>query len=344
MKKIVRTTLVASIALALTACNFGSKNTTPDPIVPTTLNISGGAVKGSLAFATVNVYAASDTDKTTVLATTQTDANGDYTVQVVDATGAAITGAFVIEVVADEDTTMICDSTRCGDLAYGDPILSTSLVGLTLSTISYSDGGAIDADVNSLTTMATDTILAAATIDGSALDLATVSATDFLTIQTDASGVIGAILGVDLSATNLFAIDIVDAAVPGDVSTTDSIAATLTLINASLSSLEVADGATLADEISAYLDAVEEVTTILLVTPDASLSTVSGDALATINETQAEISDEVGQIAAIVVTEGGGEAIPVEEVPAALDEEALGDTVGDIITGTGGTGATGGEG
>ena len=91
--------------MALTACHNDSKTTTPDPeptpVVPTELDISGGAVKGSLALATVNVYAASDTEKTTVLATAQTDASGDYTVKVVDATGAAITGAFIVEVVAD---------------------------------------------------------------------------------------------------------------------------------------------------------------------------------------------------------------------------------------------------
>ncbi|PKG84448.1 hypothetical protein CXF85_08260 [Colwellia sp. 75C3] len=348
MKTIVRTALAASIALALTACHNDSKTTTPDPdpipVVPTELDISGGAVKGVLALATVNVYAASDTEKTTVLATAQTDASGDYTVKVVDDTGAAITGAFIVEVVADTDTTMICDATLCGEITFGNPIATDTLLGLTLSTVAYSDGSAIDADVNSLTTMATDSILASASIAGSPLDLATITAEDFLAIQEDASEIVGAVLGVDLSETNLFSLNIVDASNTSEVSTEDETLATLTLINASLSSLEVADGSSLADEINEYLAAVEEVTVAILADPEADLG--SGDtaaALATINETQAQIADEIDAIAAEIVADTGI-AIPVAEVPTELDEDALGDIVGDIIDGTGGTGGTGGEG
>ena len=345
MKKIVRTALAASIALALTACHNGSNTVTPDPepVVPTTMDISGSAVKGSLALATVNVYNASDAEKATILATAQTDAAGDYEVQVVDASGAPIMGTFVVEVVADEDTTMICDATMCGDVARGESIPATELVGLSLSTIAYSDGSAIDADVNSLTTLATDTILFSASVEGSAIDLADISATDFLQLQNDSSAIVGAILGVDLSATNLFAIDIVDAS-QGAVSSTDPIAATLTLVNASLSSLDVADGSTLAASINDYINAVNEITDILLVDPEADLG--SGDsaaALATVNATQAQISDEVTMISAEITTETGVE-IPAEELPTEVDEDALGDIIGDITNGTGGTGGTGGEG
>jgi hypothetical protein len=351
MKKIVRTALAASITLALTACHNGSKTVTPDPdptpVVPTTMDISGSAVKGSLALATVNVYNASDAARATVLATAQTDAAGDYEVQVVDASGAAIMGTFVVEILADDDTTMICDATMCGEVARGESIPATELVGLSLSTITYSDGTAINADVNSLTTLATDTILFAAGIEGSAIDLADISATDFLAMQNDSSAIVGAILGVDLSATNLFAIDIVDAT--GEVSATDAIAtdaitATLTLINASLSSLDVADGSTLAASINGYINAVNEITDILLVDADADLG--SGDsaaALTIVNATQEKISKEVKNIADEIALDYEF-AIPAEELPIEVDVDALGDIIGDITNGTGGTGGTGGEG
>ncbi|WP_019026762.1 hypothetical protein [Colwellia piezophila] len=347
MNKLVKTTLAASIALALTACHNDKKETPPPPPPePTTLDIAGGAVKGSLAFATVNVYAASDTEKAILLATTQTLENGDYSVQIVDESGAAIMGTFLIEVVADEDTTMICDASVCGDLVYGDTIPFGELLGLTLSTISYTDGSAIDADVNSLTTMATDTILSAAAIEGTGLDLATISAEDFLAVQQDSSEIVGALLGVDLSATNLFTIDIVDAFNADTVSTTDSIVATLTLINASLTSLTVTDGSTLADEIVGYLDAIEEITAVLLADPEADLgSGETAAALATVNATQEQISQEIVNIAVAVDLKSEGDPLPpLEEVPTEVDEDALGDIIGDIIDGTGGTGGTGGEG
>ncbi len=344
MNTLVKTTLAASIALALTACHNDDKDTTPvePPVVePTTLEISGGAVKGTLASATVNVYAASDTAKATVLATTQTEADDDYTVEVIDASGVAITGTFLIEVVADGDTTMICDATVCGDVTYGQEIPASQLDGLTLSTVAYSDGEAIDADVNSLTTMAADTILSASSINGEDIDFSNLNAADFLEIQEDSSAIVGAILGVDLSNSNIFTIDIVDASDADSVSTTDSIASTLTLINASLSGLDVADGSSLANEIVGYLSAVEEVTAALLVDPEVDLgSGETAAALATVNATQAQISDEVDMIAAQITTETGN-TVPVEDVPGEVDEDALGNIIGDIVDGTGGTGGEG---
>jgi hypothetical protein len=337
MKNLLKSTLVVAATVGLSACGNDDYVPPVAPAVPTTLDITGQAVKGSLALATVNVYAAGDTAKATILATTQTDVNGDYTLQVVDATGAPIKGAFLIDVVADEDTTMICDATLCGDVVRGGSIPAIQLTGLSLSTFSYSDGEAISADVNSLTTMATDTILASAALNGSAIDLANVSAADVLGFQKNASVIIGAILGVDLSESNLFTLDIVDASVSANVSTTDSITATLTLINASLSSLDVAVGSTLAAEITAYVDAVEIVTGELLADPEAVLNPA---ALVTINSTQAEIADEVTMIAAEVVSDTGVD-VPTKVVPTTVDTEALSETVGEIITGTGATGGTG---
>ena len=246
-------------------------------------------------------------------------------------------GSFLIELVADADTTMLCDAVMCGDVERGDPIPASQLEGLTLSTVTYSDGTTIDnVDVNSLTTMATDAIFSAVSLNPN-LDLA--DAATFLTLQEDASEVVGAIIGVDLSESNIFAIDIVDASVSADISTTDSIAATLTLINASLSGLD-ATGSTLEAEITAYLDAVEEVTSAVLAYPDVDLGATNSDALDLVNETQAIISVEVAEIASVVGSEEGGVVLELEEVPTELDEEALSETIGEIISGTGATGGT----
>jgi hypothetical protein len=341
MKNLLKSTLVVAVTVGLSACGNDDYKPPEGPVVPTTLDLTGSIVKGSLISAKVQVYRASDTLFTTPLTTdpvdVQTDDKGDYILQVVDATGDPIKGAFLIEVEADEDTTMICDAIKCGTLDRGDIIPATELTGLSLSTFSYSDGEAIKADVNSLTTMATDTILASAALNGSAIDLANVSAADVVGFQKDASVIIGAILGVDLSESNLFTIDIVDASVSASVSTTDSVAATLTLINASLSSLDVAAGSTLSAEITAYVNAVKTVTGELLADPEAVLTPA---ALVTINNTQAKIAVQVADLA-IEVGMDTGVDVPTKVVPTTVDTDALSDTIGDIIKGTGATGGTG---
>lgn len=115
MKKILRTTLAVSIALALTACNNGDKY-----VEPATMDIMGSAVKGSLRSATVLIYRATDTTFATPLTTEpediQTKGDGSYEATVVDASGNAIVGALVVKIIADDNTEMRCDAAvECAD-------------------------------------------------------------------------------------------------------------------------------------------------------------------------------------------------------------------------------------
>ena len=344
MKKLHLSSLAVAVALTLAACG-GSSSSDPEPPPPpppppepSTLAFGGTAIKGTLINALVEVFAADDIEQTTVLASGQTDANGDYSIEVTDASGDPIVGAFVVRITADDDTTMICDALVCEGGVQGEAV---PVANLELSTITYSDeSGTVDADINVLTTLATETIISAATVEGTEIDLSTITVEELTEVQGDASEIIGAVLGVDLSETNLFDVEIVDASTSADVSTDDATAATLTVINASFSSLDVGDGETLGDVIVDYVAAVTEVTTILIENADADVGLEAAEALVIIQETQAEIAEEVIDITTVIEQDTGVD-VPVAEVPTTVDPDDIADTVGDV-TGTGGTGGTDG--
>jgi hypothetical protein len=354
MKTIVRTTLAVSIALALTACNDDKYPvpTEPLPIVPTTptkLAISGEAIKGTLKLATVELFSADNLF--TAIGTTQTDEAGQYTLSVTDEAGRVMVGGFVVKISADDDSTMICDAAvACGtgdsEVLRGADVPAAQLVGLSLSSFTFADSGSDVVpvvNVNSLSTMATDAIIASAALEGSAINLSTLTAGEATGLKIAGSEVVGAILGVDLSAVNLFDLAIVDATKTADVSTTDSIAATLTLINGSLANIEVAEDATMGDSLSSYFTSVETIATAIFADPEVDLAADFGTELTAITAVQADISAE----SALILTEiemETGTTIPVEEIPDQVDPEEIKKVIGEIVISTGGTGATGGEG
>ena len=333
MKNLLKSTLVIAVTVGLAACgNDGYVETG----VPAALDISGTGIKGALAFATVNAF--KNPDLSTVVATTQTDKDGDYTLVIPSDSSSA--GTYLVRLTADEDTTMICDATLCvGGKTRGETIPSADLKDLELSTITNADGsGAISAEMNALTTLATNSVLSAAELDDK-IDLS--DATTLKKQQENASRVVGSLLGVNLSETNIFDVDIVDASESKNVSTTDEVAATLTLINASLSGLEPASGETLADAINGYVEAVS----VVIAAPNATGSKAT-DALAEVNMVQAEISQEVTDLAVDIEMDTGNE-VDVKGVPTDVDTDFISDIKDDIGNEaelTGGTGGTGGTG
>jgi len=375
MNKIVRTTLAASIALALTACGSDSKDPAPapepepTPVTPTTLEVTGKAIKGTIIGGTVNIHAADDTEFATPLGTTQTDENGSYTVTVTDETGEPILGAYVVNVVADEDTTMICDAPVCGDVVRGEAIPSADVQGLSLTTILLADdsGAAIEADINVLTTLATDAVVATAN-GNDAIDLATLDATTMTSLEEAASEVVGSILGIDLSNTNIYDVVIVDssdteAVADASSAVTDpiaaSIASTLTLINSSVGGITGGNGGTVGDNINNYVEDVAVVTDVLVETaattenPEdlgaalelALMSDAAVEALGDLDVAQTEISDQVTEISETIAVElesaGSDVVIVVEEVPTTVDTTEIIKVVEDVVIVIG-TGATGG--
>lgn len=111
-------TLALTLASTLSGCS-SSDSDNNDPQATKNLAISGFAVKGLLVNATVTAYSL---DKSTVLATIKTAADGSYTLPDIDHTG-----AILVELTTNANTTTVCDSAigcATGDMvntvAFGD--------------------------------------------------------------------------------------------------------------------------------------------------------------------------------------------------------------------------------
>jgi len=321
MKNLLRSTLAIAIGLSLAACGSSSDSST-------TLSVNGPApIKGTLLGADVKIYRAAQAGQEgQELDTTQTDlTSGEYSFNLENTTG----GAFVIEVTADEDTTMVCDAVQCpvtGDPAFvnkSELVGPTDLAGLTLSTFIYTDGSTtISPKINALTSMATNAILASVDANAS-LEFSSLTQSSVTELQEDSSGVIASILGVDLNGANIYNMEIVDASNTDDVSTTDSTLATLTLVNAALSGLTPTG--TLGETINDYFEAVEAVTTVAFTATKeipADYSTVTqqiADIAVVQNEVADDVATEAGNISGVTVVEVD-DAVDLDKLIATIDE------------------------
>ena len=301
MKKIFRTVIAACMTLTLTGCFLDSNKVTivepppPVAVTPTTLAVNGTVIKGIVVSGTANLYKVPDLDN--VVATTQTDSEGKYSLTVTDESGEPITGAYVVTIIADEDTTMLCDAAVCGDVTRGSEIPATELQGLSLSTLTFADGetGVIDADITALTDIATSAILSA--VDGNEnIDLDTVDEQGIADLQNAASQVVGAILGLDLSSTNLFDLEIIDATKFTADTQLDPVASSLSILNASFSGLD-------GDNLVKYLGTIKNIVK-LLVDPNTQ-GDVSTEDLATVTDTQTELALQVVDALTVVVQDTG---------------------------------------
>ena len=376
MKKISRTILAASMSLALAACNNGDKKETPAPTpkAPAQINISGSVFKGALISAKVQIYRASDIEFLSPLTTTpedvQTNDNGDYSATIVNANGDILVGAIVVKFTTDANTQMRCDAAvSCGDVLRGELIPTLKIAGLSLTTLTVAtvkvDGTSNDivADANTLTTMATDAVLAQVAANPnlvSAID--TLPIEDVTALQQNASVVVGEILGVDLSETNIYDITIVDstdtqgvadAVTDAELTGTDpSITNTLTLINASLAAITIPEESTLAEVINDYVQTVAVVanTVVEALAEGVDIATALADpatvdAQVALAEAQVEISDQVTLIQETVEADAANEgiAVVIEVVVVPVVVQPIEVELGNgVITVTGGTGATDG--
>ena len=360
MKNILHLTLAVAMSLSITACS-DNPNYTPDiPLPepePVAVEISGSIDKGALKFATVLIYRASDFDFAspllTVPADIQTDENGDYTATVVNNANQAIRGVLVVRVTADEDSVMVCDApVSCGDIPRGGDIQPEQLVGLSLKTITQSttdadgNGVPVTADANAITTLATDVVIAQVKVIPD-LDIDNLASDGVVALQKNASAVVGQILGVDLSETNIYEIKISDAT---DTQAMDTAATeagedavstnALTLINASFADLPTeedpdvpAQNLSFGNTLNNFINNVKVITTIVVEATSAeediasALTDVPDDVREKIAAAQTKVADNTTLLKETINSEavqaGLDLDIDVPQLPTVVDNQTI---------------------
>ena len=381
MRKTSSTTLALALALFITACSDNPNNTPDIPLPepePVAVEISGSIDKGALRFATVLIYRASDFDFAspllTVPADVQTDENGDYSATVLNNANQPIQGVLVVRVTTNEDSVMVCDAPiSCGDTPRGQLIQPLQLVGLSLNTITQStidadgNGVPVTADVNAITTLATDVVIAQVKVIPD-LDIDNLASDGVVALQKNASAVVGQILGVDLSETNIYEIKISDAT---DTQAMDAAAAeagedavstnALTLINASLADLPneedpdvPAQNLSFGNTLNSFVNNFKVITTIVVEATSAeenitiALTDVPVDVREKVAATQVKVADNTTLLKETINSEAvqaGLELdIDVPQLPTIVDNQTIAeveleDVPEDVVV-TGGTGAT----
>jgi hypothetical protein len=383
MRKTSSTTLALALALFITACSDNPNNTPDIPLPepepePVAVEISGSIDKGALRFATVLIYRASDFDfespLLTVPADVQTDENGDYSATVLNNANQPIQSVLVVRVTTNEDSVMVCDApVSCGDTPRGELIQPAQLVGLSLNTITQStidadgNGVAVTADVNAITTLATDVVIAQVKVIPD-LDIDNLALDGVVALQKNASAVVGQVLGVDLSETNIYEIKISDAT---DTQAMDAAVAeagenavstnTLTLINASLADLPneedpdvPAQNLSFGNTLNSFVNNFKVITTIVVEATSAeenitiALTNVPVDVREKVAATQIKVADNTTLLKETINTEAvlaGLELdIDVPQLPTIVDNQTIAevelDDVPEDVVVTGGTGAT----
>ena len=381
MRKTSSTTLALALALFITACSDNPNNTPDIPLPepePVAVEISGSIDKGALRFATVLIYRASDFDFESPLLTVptdvQTDENGDYSATVLNNANQPIQGVLVVRVTTNEDSVMVCDApVSCGDTPRGELIQPAQLVGLSLNTITQStidadgNGVPVTADVNAITTLATDVVIAQVKVIPD-LDIDNLASDGVVALQKNASAVVGQILGVDLSETNIYEIKISDAT---DTQAMDAAVAeagedavntnALTLINASLADLPneedpdvPAQNLSFGNTLNSFVNNFKVITTIVVEATSAeenitiALTDVPVDVREKVAATQIKVADNTTLLKETINTEAvlaGLELdIDVPQLPTIVDNQTIAeveleDVPEDVVV-TGGTGAT----
>lgn len=175
MNRFNKNKLYAVVALALGSlygCGGGAGEVSPDD-VPVKLDITyadlkGSAVKGTLSNAVVSVSQLNGAP-VTMQAANRTDASGNISFSVQSKEGFGLNSMFKVEVSADDQTSMICDTASCAGVPLGSSLKGAGLTGAKFRTLTYvvvpfanASDAVADASfqATALTTMATDLVAA----------------------------------------------------------------------------------------------------------------------------------------------------------------------------------------
>ncbi|GHG01891.1 discoidin domain-containing protein [Thalassotalea marina] len=218
MSKFTILSLSTSIALVLSACGGGSDDPKPESIPKriesTSATLSGSAIKGTLAFADIEVNALNGAKLKRLGDTAQTNTEGNGEITVKSDAGFGITGIVEITATANANSLMTCDAVQCGDASMGDTVAGNVIAGTQLSTLTYvtvpygHQATASDATfhINVLTSFATKMIQEAIS------EGRNVSTEQLLLLaQQEYSTLVLKALGIDANNVNVFSLPVVSA-------------------------------------------------------------------------------------------------------------------------------------
>ncbi|TRX57160.1 hypothetical protein [Thalassomonas sp. M1454] len=327
LKKLSALMLVGA-SVSLTGCDlFDDDNGSSSNFA----SFEGDALKGALINAEVSLYHHTDVNK--AIYTTSTDANGDYSFNAV----LDQSGVYLIKVVADADTTMICDTDNCGTadnpIAFGETVPSELLTGVELSNVTFVEESeeltTIETQVNAVTSVATELLIV--NLENSAPDLSTTSPEGFANMQEAVTVTVAAMFGVDVSeGTNVFDLQLPNLNDSAETAAADAAESGFAIINAAVTTAASDDiatsittivdsAATLADTNSteageawiAVQDALLDDAVMIAANENITLSPEAADAVVEIEKAAnegvdlSEIEDAVDEADKIV--DSGGE-------------------------------------
>lgn len=174
MKQFKINMMYGVVALALTSLYGCGGAGEADPAnIPVTLDttaadISGSAVKGTLRNAKVTVSQLNGS-AITIGSGDRTGNNGKVAFSVTAKEGFGLNSMLKVQVLADAQSSMVCDAVKCGTVALGDVVSGAALTGTSFTTLTWvqmpyasKSDGVVDArfQANALTTVASKLVAA----------------------------------------------------------------------------------------------------------------------------------------------------------------------------------------
>lgn len=240
MKKFTVTKVSLSVAVVLgllSACKGGDDpkpENAPTP-VSTQAELFGSVTKGTMIGGRISVASIVGGEASTTDALT--DSNGEVFLTLNSAPGYAFNGIYRVEAIADDNATMVCDTSACGIAGLGENIDSQALLGTKLTTLSWVSsplGTQEDGEPEATFQATVLTTLATALLEQAISEGRNISALATLEpAQAEFSVMLMRILGYDTSNFDVFSTPVVSVESVESVAGLDAKSLNASLINAS---------------------------------------------------------------------------------------------------------------
>ena len=185
-----------------------------EEILSTTATLSGNVIKGTFAYADIQVHAMNGVNLSNVAEQARTDSSGYGEITVESEKGFGITGVVKVEASSNSESLMTCDANNCGDSGIGDLLSGNDLTGTQLSTLTYVTVpfGTKSSSSDASFVMNVYTSFATSMIEDDMKEGRNVSSEQLLVLaQQEYSSLVLKALGMDVNNVNVFTLPVVSA-------------------------------------------------------------------------------------------------------------------------------------